>query len=68
MPGRRAASTAAPTSQPLPAGSLPGCGPATSAVLLQPGAVMVDTAGNVLICDTADGRIREVSGPAARLR
>jgi hypothetical protein len=49
-------------------GGLGDGGPATSAVLLQPGAVMVDTAGNVLICDTADGRIREVSGPAARLR
>ena len=40
-------------------------GPATSGVLQQPGAVVVDTAGNVLICDTADKRIREVSGPAA---
>ena len=43
-------------------GGLGDGGPATSAVLLQPGAVMVDTAGNVLIADTADKRIREVSG------
>jgi hypothetical protein len=26
---------------------------------------VVDTAGDVLICDTADKRIREVPGPAA---
>jgi hypothetical protein len=48
-------------------GGLGDGGPATSAVLLQPGAVMVDTAGNVLIADTADKRIREVSGPPAAL-
>jgi hypothetical protein len=40
-------------------------GPATSAVLMQPGAVMVDTAGNVLICDTAGKRIRKVAEPPA---
>lgn len=31
---------------------------------MQPGAVLVDTAGDVLICDTADKRIREVFRPA----
>jgi hypothetical protein len=46
-------------------GGLGDDGPATSGVLQQPGAVVVDTAGDVLICDTADKRIREVSGPAA---
>ena len=46
-------------------GGLGDGGPATSGVLQQPGAVVVDTAGDVLICDTADRRIREVSGPAA---
>jgi hypothetical protein len=46
-------------------GGLGDGGPATSGVLQQPGAVVVDTAGDVLICDTADKRIREVSGPAA---
>jgi hypothetical protein len=44
-------------------GGLGDGGSATSAVLLQPGAVLVDTAGDVLICDTADQRIREVAGP-----
>jgi hypothetical protein len=47
-------------------GGLGDGGPATSGVLLQPGAVMVDTAGNVLICDTGDKRIREVAGPPAQ--
>jgi hypothetical protein len=42
-------------------GGLGDGGPATSAVLVQPGAVMVDTAGNVLIADTADNRIRKVA-------
>ncbi len=46
-------------------GGLGDGGPATSAVLMQPGAVMVDTAGNVLICDTADKRIRKVAEPPA---
>ena len=46
-------------------GGLGDGGPATSAVLTQPGAVLVDTAGDVLICDTGDDRIREVPGPAA---
>ena len=46
-------------------GGLGDGGPATSGVLQQPGAVVVDDAGYVLICDTADKRIREVSGPAA---
>jgi hypothetical protein len=41
-------------------GGLGDGGPATSGVLTQPGAVLVDAAGNVLICDTADERIREV--------
>jgi NHL repeat len=36
-------------------------GPATSAELLQPGAVMVDAAGNMLIADTGDKRIRKVA-------
>ena len=47
-------------------GGLGDGGPATSGVLVQPGAVQVDAAGNVLICDTADERIREVAarGPA----
>jgi trimeric autotransporter adhesin len=44
-------------------GGLGDGGPATSAVLRQPGAVMLDTAGNVLIADTADNRIRKVSEP-----
>ena len=48
-------------------GGLGDGGPATSAILLQPGAVMVDTAGNVLIADTADKRIREVSASPAAL-
>ena len=48
-------------------GGLGDGGPATSAVLMQPGAVMVDTAGNVLICDTADKRIREVAEPPGAL-
>ena len=42
-------------------GGLGDGGPATSAVLTQPGAVLVGAAGDVLICDTADDRIREVS-------
>jgi hypothetical protein len=42
-------------------GGLGDGGPATSAVLMQPGAVVVDTAGDVLLADTADRRIREVS-------
>jgi hypothetical protein len=42
-------------------GGLGDGGPATSAVLTQPGAVLVDAAGDVLICDTADVRIREVA-------
>ena len=46
-------------------GGLGDGGPATSGVLLQPGAVMVDAAGNVLIGDTGDNRIREVAGPPA---
>ena len=46
-------------------GGLGDGGPATMATLLQPGAVLVDTAGDVLICDTGDDRIREVAGPAA---
>jgi hypothetical protein len=41
-------------------GGLGDGGPATSGVLTQPGAVLLDAAGNVLICDTADERIREV--------
>jgi len=41
-------------------GGLGDGGPATSGVLTQPGAVLVDATGNVLICDTADERIREV--------
>jgi hypothetical protein len=45
-------------------GGLGDGGPATSGVLVQPGEVVVDAAGDVLICDTADKRIREVSGPA----
>ncbi len=45
-------------------GGLGDGGPATSAELLQPGAVLADAAGNVLICDTGDDRIREVAGPA----
>jgi hypothetical protein len=49
------------------AGGLGDGGPATSAVLMQPGAVMVGTAGNVLIADTADKRIREVAEPSAAL-
>jgi hypothetical protein len=40
-------------------------GLATLGVLLQPGAVLVDAAGDMLICDTGDDRIREVAGPAA---
>ena len=46
-------------------GGLGDGGPATRGVLLQPGAVLADAAGNVLICDTADERIREVAGPPA---
>jgi sugar lactone lactonase YvrE len=38
-------------------------GPATSAALNLPGGVFVDTAGNVIIADTANNRVREV--PAA---
>jgi hypothetical protein len=45
-------------------GGLGDGGPATKAVLMQPGAVLVDTTGDVLICDTADERIREVFRPA----
>lgn len=48
-------------------GGLGDGGPATSAVLMQPGAVLADIAGDVLICDTADGLIREVAGPPAAL-
>ncbi len=48
-------------------GGLGDGGPATSAVLQQPGAVMLDAAGNVLIADTADKRIREVAEPSAAL-
>jgi hypothetical protein len=44
-------------------GGLGDGGPATRAVLQQPGAVMLDAAGNVLIADTADKRIREVAEP-----
>jgi hypothetical protein len=47
-------------------GGLGDGGAATAGVLLQPGAVVVNAAGNVLICDTGDNRIREVAGPAAR--
>ena len=46
-------------------GGLGDGGPATSGELLQPGGVLVDAAGNVLICDTGDDRIREVAGPPA---
>jgi len=47
-------------------GGLGDGGPATSAVLSQPGAVMVGAAGKVLIADTADKRIRKVAeAPAA---
>jgi hypothetical protein len=46
-------------------GGLGDGGPATSGTLMQPGAVLVDTAGDVLICDTADKRIREVAGASA---
>ena len=46
-------------------GGLGDGGPATSGTLLQPGAVMVDTAGNILIGDTGDKLIREVSEPPA---
>ncbi len=46
-------------------GGLGDGGPATRGVLLQPGAVLADAAGNVLICDTGDDRIREVAGPPA---
>jgi hypothetical protein len=46
-------------------GGLGDGGPATSAELLQPGAVLVDAAGDVLICDAGDDRIREVAGPPA---
>jgi hypothetical protein len=46
-------------------GGLGDGGPATSGTLLQPGAVMVDAAGNVLIGDTGDKLIREVSEPPA---
>jgi hypothetical protein len=42
-------------------GGLGDGGPATSAALLQPGAVTVDTAGNMLIADTGDKRIRKVA-------
>ena len=48
-------------------GGLGDGGPATSATLQQPGAVLVDTAGDVLICDTADKRIREVAESSATL-
>jgi hypothetical protein len=48
-------------------GGLGDGGPATSGTLLQPGAVLVDTAGNVLICDTGDKRIRKVAEPPAAL-
>jgi hypothetical protein len=41
-------------------------GPATATGLYKPLEVIVDAAGDVLICDTADKRIRKVSGPAAR--
>jgi hypothetical protein len=37
-------------------------GPATSAVLLSPGGVAVDAAGNVLIADTGNKRVRMVMG------
>jgi len=47
-------------------GGLGDGGPATSGLLLQPGEVVVDTAGDVLICDTGDNRVREVFGPVAR--
>ena len=42
-------------------GGLGDGGPATSATLLQPGAVTVDIAGNILIADTGDKRIRKVA-------
>jgi hypothetical protein len=48
-------------------GGLGDGGPATSGVLMQPGAVMVDTAGNVLIADTADKLVREVAESSAAL-
>ena len=37
-------------------------GPATSAELDDPSGVAVDGAGNLLIADTANNRIREVTG------
>ena len=37
-------------------------GPATSALLSGPEAVLTDSAGDVLISDTGNGRVREVAG------
>jgi hypothetical protein len=37
-------------------------GPATSAVIGEPEAAITDPAGDVLISDTANNRIREVAG------
>jgi uncharacterized protein (TIGR03437 family) len=37
-------------------------GPATSALLLQPSAVALDSAGNLYIADSGTGRVRQVSG------
>jgi hypothetical protein len=47
-------------------GGLGDGGPATSGELLQPGAVLVDAAGNVLISDTGDKRIRVVAAKTGR--
>ena len=43
-------------------GGLGDGGPATSAVFLSPGAVAVNAAGNVLIADTGNKRVRMVTG------
>jgi hypothetical protein len=39
-----------------------GCGPATGASLSGPGAAITDPAGDVLISDTGNNRVREVAG------